>query len=86
MGAAAALRDRGRSLLPAGVSGVTGAFTRGESIEVRDPAGERVAAGQVNYGSEEVQRIRGLRSDRIAEALGYSYGDEVIHRDNMVVL
>ncbi len=85
-GAAAALRVQGRSLLPAGVAGVHGAFDRGESIEVRDPDGERVAAGMTNYGSDEVGRIRGLRSDRIADTLGYAYGDEVIHRDNLVVL
>jgi glutamate 5-kinase len=85
-GAAAALRAQGRSLLPAGVSGVQGAFDRGESVEVRDPEGQRVAAGMTNYGSDEVGRIRGMRSDRIAETLGYAYGDEVIHRDNLVVL
>ena len=85
-GAAAALRAQGRSLLPAGVASVSGAFDRGESIEVRDPDGQRVAAGMTNYGSMEIARIRGLRSDRIAETLGYAYGDEVIHRDNLVVL
>jgi glutamate 5-kinase len=79
-GAAAALRAQGRSLLPAGVSGVRGAFDRGETVEVRDPEGQRVAAGMTNYGSTEIGRIRGMRSDRIAETLGYAYGDEVIHR------
>ncbi|MGI8925666.1 MAG: PUA domain-containing protein, partial [Tepidiformaceae bacterium] len=84
-GAVAALRERGRSLLPAGVAGVTGSFERGETVEVRGAAGERVAAGVTNYGSAELGRIRGLRSDRIAETLGYAYGEEVIHRDNLVV-
>ena len=85
-GAAAALQRHGRSLLPAGVAAVAGAFDRGEAVEIRDAAGERVAAGTTNYGSDELGRIRGLHSDRIAETLGYAYGDEVIHRDNMVVL
>ena len=85
-GAAAALRDRGRSLLPAGVKDVEGAFERGETIEVRDLDGRRVAAGITNYASGEVLRIRGLRSDLITETLGYAYGDEVIHRDNLVLL
>jgi glutamate 5-kinase len=85
-GAAAALRAQGRSLLPAGVSGASGSFERGDAVEIRDPDGNRVAAGTTNYGSEELLRIRGLRSDRIAETLGYAYGDEVIHRDNMVLL
>ena len=85
-GAAAALRERGRSLLPAGVRDVEGAFERGETIEVRDLDGKRVAAGITNYASAEVLRIRGLRSDLIAETLGYAYGDEVIHRDNLVLL
>ena len=85
-GAAAALRERGRSLLPAGVKDVGGAFERGETIEVRDVAGKRVAAGITNYASSEVLRIRGLRSDLITETLGYAYGDEVIHRDNLVLL
>jgi len=85
-GAAKALRAQGRSLLPAGVAAVDGAFERGETIEVRDGAGQRVAVGTTNYGSNELGRIRGLRSDRIAETLGYAYGDEVIHRDNLVLM
>ena len=80
-GAARALREQGRSLLPAGLGGIHGSFVRGESVEVRDPSGERVAAGMTNYDSGELARIRGLRSDRISETLGYAYGDEVIHRD-----
>jgi glutamate 5-kinase len=65
---------------------VTGVFERGDAVEVRDAAGLRVAAGTVNYGSDELARIRGLKSSRIAEVLGYAFGDEVIHRDNLVVL
>lgn len=85
-GAVAALREHGRSLLPAGVRDVEGVFERGDAIEVRDASGARVAAGITNYASGEALRIRGLRSDLIAETLGYAYGDEVIHRDNLVLL
>jgi glutamate 5-kinase len=85
-GAVAALRERGRSLLPAGIAGISGSFQRGESVEVRGPAGERIAVGISNYGSGELERIKGLRSDRIAETLGYAYGEEAIHRDNLVLL
>ncbi|MEO8541490.1 MAG: glutamate 5-kinase [bacterium] len=84
-GAVSALRDQGRSLLPAGVAASVGSFQRGDAVEIRDPQGNRVAAGTTNYASEELSRIRGMRSDRIAETLGYAYGDEVIHRDNMVL-
>lgn len=85
-GAASALRAQGRSLLPAGVAGLKGAFERGDAIELRDPDGNPVAAGTTNYASHELERIRGMKSDRIAETLGYTYGDEVIHRDNMILL
>lgn len=85
-GAAEALRAQGRSLLPAGVAGAGGTFERGDIVEVRDSSGGAIAAGLTNYGSAEVERIRGLRSDKIADTLGYAYGDEVIHRDNLVLL
>jgi glutamate 5-kinase len=85
-GAVAALRQKGRSLLPAGVADASGEFARGESVEVRARDGSRVAAGVTNYASAELRQIRGLRSDRIVETLGYAYGDEVVHRDNLVLL
>ncbi len=85
-GAVDALRVRGRSLLPAGVTSVTGSFARGDTIEVRDPAGSLTAAGTANYDSAALAQIRGLRSDRIASVLGYAYGEEAIHRDNLVLL
>ncbi|GAB4323565.1 MAG: glutamate 5-kinase [Dehalococcoidia bacterium] len=85
-GATRALRERGRSLLAAGVHAIRGTFDRGEVVEVRDRHGQRVAAGITNYDSTDLARIRGLHSDRIVETLGYAYGEEAIHRDNMVVL
>ncbi len=85
-GAVRALHENGGSLLPAGVFEVRGTFQRGEVAPVLGPGGERVAAGIVNYDAADVRRILGTRSDRIAETLGHHYGDEVIHRNNMVPL
>lgn len=85
-GASAALRTHGRSLLPAGIVRVEGDFERGDQVEIHDLDGHRIAAGTANYSSDELSRICGLHSDRIAATLGYAYGDEAVHRDNMVVL
>lgn len=85
-GAAAALASGGSSLLPAGVTGVEGTFERGDVVLVIDAAGHHLASGSANYSAADIARIRGLRSARIAETLGYEYGDEVIHRNNMVVV
>ncbi len=85
-GAAKALREGNKSLLPAGVKSVEGGFERGDGVDICGPEGERLACGIVNYSSREVEAIRGLRSDRIGEALGHEYGSEVVHRDNLVVL
>ena len=85
-GAAKVLRGDKKSLLPAGVQDVRGKFSRGDAVDVVDADGHRVACGIANYDSEEVLRIRGIRSDRIEEVLGHNYGGEVVHRDNMVSL
>jgi glutamate 5-kinase len=85
-GAARALRERGRSLLPAGVAAVRGRFGIGDPISCLDGRGREVARGLANYASAEVERIRGLSTRRIGEVLGYSNGDEVIHRDDLVVI
>ena len=85
-GAAEALRTNHRSLLPAGVKEVDGDFKRGDIILVVGPGGERVACGIASYGAADVAAIKGLRSDRIEEALGHRYGEEVVHRNNMVLL
>ena len=85
-GAARALRRDKKSLLPAGVREVDGTFERGEAVDICGPDGERIACGIANYGRDEIEAIRGLRSERIAEALGYEYGAEVVHRNNLVLL
>ncbi len=84
-GAATALRRKGGSLLAAGIVSVGGSFVRGDVVEVRDAEGERVAVGLSNYRAADVEQIRGQRSDRIAAILGYEYGDEVIHRNNLAL-
>ena len=85
-GAVVALRSNGRSLLAAGIVRVDGAFARGDIVEVRDFDGQRVAVGMSNYAAADIGRIQGQRSDQIAEILGYEYGDEVIHRNNLALL
>ncbi len=85
-GAASALRHQNKSLLPAGVRDVRGDFERGDAVELLDPAGHRVGYGIANYGSADILRIKGMRSDRIEAVLGHHYGSEVVHRDNMVCL
>jgi glutamate 5-kinase len=85
-GAARALRRQGRSLLAAGVVEVQGRFDRGEPVEIRDRRDEIVGFGLSNYTAADLQRIQGAHSGAIAAVLGYQHGDEVIHRDNMVVL
>lgn len=85
-GAVYALVGERRSLLPAGVKDVQGAFNRGDVVSICDASGKRIALGIANYGAEETLRIRGLRSERIEETLGYQYGAEVVHRNNLVAL
>ena len=85
-GAAEALRTNHRSLLPAGVREVEGDFHRGDIILVVDSEGQRIACGVAGYSAADVSVIRGLRSSRIEEALGYRYSEEVLHRSNMVLL
>ena len=82
-GAVRALRD-GKSLLPAGVASVTGKFGRGEPVTIIGPKG-RIGIGLARYTSEETLIIKGQRSDRIEELLGYPGRAALIHRDDMAV-
>jgi glutamate 5-kinase len=84
-GAAQALR-RGRSLLPAGVTAVDGQFERGDPILVRGPDGQDLAKGLSAYDAIDARRIRGHNSAAIAELLGYRGRDELIHRDDLILL
>ena len=85
-GAVRALLDDSRSLLPAGITGVKGEFRRGDIVYITGEEGRRIACGISNYGSDEVARIQGSRSDHIDGTLGYHYGQEVVHRNNLVLL
>lgn len=85
-GAEKALREQNRSLLPAGVKDVCGDFQRGDVVYITSLEKERLACGLVNYSAAEVARIKGHRSDSIQEILGCHYGQEVVHRNNMVLM
>ncbi len=84
-GAKKALIEEGKSLLPSGVIAVEGDFHVGDPVLCLDSEGKILAKGLVNYGSEEVGKIMGLKTSKIQQVLGYKDYDEVIHRDNMAV-
>jgi len=77
--------ERGKSLLPAGITRVVGNFQAGDLVAVEDEKGVRVARGLTNYGADDLRKIRGKRSQEIDAILGHRDFDEVIHRDNMVI-
>lgn len=81
-----AIVTTGSSLLPAGITEVDGEFEQGSTIRVLNSEGREIARGVVNYGSDDVRKIVGVRTQDIIEKLGSKLYDEVIHRDNMVVL
>jgi glutamate 5-kinase len=83
-GAAAAL-SRGKSLLPAGVTRVTGRFERGDALIVRDPEGREIARGLSAYSSADAEHLRGRHSNEIEAVLGFHGRDEIIHRDDLVL-
>src|SRR5262249_16776443 len=85
-GAARALTEGGKSLLPAGVLGVEGDFERGQTVRIFARAGQEIARGLAQYSARDLRLIKGLRSSQLAETLGYDYGPEVVHRDDMVLL
>ena len=85
-GARKALLEQGRSLLAAGITNVQGEFQKGDVVALCDSEGTIVARGLSNYSSADVERIKGLRSDRIAQVLGKRPYEEVIHRDNLAIV
>lgn len=85
-GACRALRQGGKSLLPSGIIEVRGEFGIGDPVQCLDEQGRAVAAGLVNYDSEDVEKIHGVQTSQIKAVLGYKDSDEVIHRDNLVLL
>ena len=85
-GARTALEDKGRSLLASGIVGVEGSFKLGEVVAVSDQQGEEFARGLVNYSSEEIVKIKGLKTSELQKVLQSKTYDEVIHRNNIVIL
>lgn len=84
-GAVRALR-RGGSLLPVGIVRTVGDFFRGQSVRITDQREHSVAVGLANYDVDDVIHISGKQSEEIEDILGYAYGSEVVHHDNMVLL
>ncbi len=85
-GAVTALKKLKRSLLPAGISDIQGKFVRGDAVNILDSQGVRLGCGLTNYSAEDLKLIKGSHSSKIKDILGYDYGTEVIHRNNLVLL
>ena len=85
-GAAKALLKGGKSLLPSGITAAGGAFKAGNTVSILDHAGKEIARGVINYSREEVEKIKGRKSADIEKILSKNSSDEVIHRDDLVLL
>ena len=85
-GAVRAVRERGKSVLPVGVTSVSGEFARGDLVECRDTDGQAVARGLSNYASDDARRLCGRSSTEIVDVLGSPGDAELIHRDNLVLV
>ncbi len=85
-GAAQALKEHKKSLLAAGIKQVSGHFERGDIVTISDEGGNPMGHGISNYSSGDIKAIKGAHSGQIANRLGYDYGAEVVHRNNLVVL
>lgn len=84
-GAKQAILNHGKSLLPAGILNIKGKFDEGDAVIVKDTQGKELAKGLVNYSQTDLLKIKGKQTTQIEEILGYEYGEEVIHRDNLVI-
>jgi glutamate 5-kinase len=85
-GAKEALTDRNKSLLSSGITGVEGEFASGDVVKITDRSLKEFARGLANYSSSELAKIKGLKTSQIQGVLGYKGADEVIHKDNLVIL
>ena len=85
-GAILAITEKGKSLLPSGIKEVRGEFGIGDLVSCLDSSGVEVSRGLCSYSSSEIRRILGKKSSEIDKVLGYRYSDEIIHRDEMVIL
>ena len=85
-GASRALKRENSSLLGAGIVETEGNFQRGDLVNVFDVLNNRLGSGITNYGADDIDKIKGVHSTKIAQILGYDYGAEIIHRNNLVIL
>jgi glutamate 5-kinase len=85
-GAAEALRSKGRSLLASGIREVRGDFVSGDCVSLLDGEGVEFGRGLVNYPAADVLKVKGRRSQEITRLLGYKVADEIVHRDNFVLI
>lgn len=85
-GARTALAEKGRSLLPKGILGTNGNFGAGDAVTIQDEAGVEFARGVVRYSSVDVAKLKGAAARDIEKLLGYSNGEEIVHRNNLVLL
>ncbi|MEA3328246.1 MAG: glutamate 5-kinase [Candidatus Omnitrophota bacterium] len=85
-GAGQALTKKGKSLLAGGIIGAAGGFKPGDIVKILDNQGQEFARGISNYSKDEVLKIKGVKTSGIKSVLGYKYYDEVIHRNNLVIL
>ena len=83
-GAEKAILNNGKSLLPSGILAIQGRFNTGSAVVLKNAEGNDIAVGLVNYGSDDLLKIKGARTSAIESILGYKHDDEVIHRDNLV--
>jgi glutamate 5-kinase len=84
-GAVTAVSERGRSLLPSGVTGVAGRFESGDCVRLVGPDGQEFARGLVSYRASEVASIAGRKSGEVEQLLGYKMGDAIVHRNDLVI-
>ncbi|HOP85687.1 MAG TPA: glutamate 5-kinase [Syntrophorhabdaceae bacterium] len=85
-GALQAILYRGKSLLPSGIVNISGDFSRGDCVNLKSLTGKVIARGITNYSASDIEKIKGIKTIDIEKKLGYKYTDEIIHRDNMVIL
>lgn len=84
-GAAKAILDNGKSLLPVGVVGVEGMFRAGDPIEITDRPGEVIAVGLSNFSNAEILKVKGANSSQVCSILEKECDEEVVHRNNMIL-
>ncbi len=84
-GAAKALSQKGGSLLPSGITGTGGDFSRGDTVTICDRSGTTIAKGLSNYSDKEIEKLLGRKSTEISSILGYDGDEEIVHRNNLVL-